>query len=180
MIAPLPSPAWLIQPLEKSHDRAHFDCGEPALDLFIQRLTRQQQEKHLGRTFVAVDAATSCRVIGYYTLSAGNIGFESLDPGLRERLPKYPIPVARIGRFAVDRTVQGQGLGHFLLKDGLLRIASLSTQIGINAVVVDAKHEKAKRFYRRFGFVEFQDAPLSLYLPLQTILQSLKQSAFSL
>ena len=110
----------------------------------------------------------------YYTLSAGNIGFESLDPGLRERLPKYPIPVARIGRFAVDRTVQGQGLGRLLLKDGLLRITSLSTQIGITAVVVDAKHEKAKRFYQRFGFVEFQDAPLSLYLSLQTVLRSLR------
>jgi ribosomal protein S18 acetylase RimI-like enzyme len=35
--------------------------------------------------------------------------------------------------------------------------------------LVDAKNERAASFYKRYGFQPFPDAPLRLYLPLETI-----------
>jgi len=164
---------WLIDPLGRDHDRASFDCGEPALDEFLKKLARQQQEKHVGRTFVAV-AAGSKRVLGFYTLSAGSIAAQSMPLELRRKIPKYPVPVARLGRLAVDLSVAGKGVGSALLRDALLRAARIATtEMGIVAVVVDAKNDAAKKFYERYGFIPFPDSPRSLFMMTATILAGL-------
>lgn len=159
---------WIIEPLNASFDRSQFDCGDEALNRFIRQFARQQQDKHLGQTRVAV-AEDTTRVMGFYTLSAGSIGFESLDESTRRHLPKYPVPVVRLGRLAVDKNAQGKGLGQKLLAHAFSTVAKISDQIGIAALVVDAKHEKASAFYRKLGFLVCQDAPLTLYLPTQTL-----------
>lgn len=159
---------WLIAPLDGSFERAQFDCGDEALNRFIRQYARQQQDKHLGQTRVAV-AEGSKQVIGFYTLSAGSIGFQSLDEQQRQKLPKYPIPAARLGRLAVDKSAQGQGLGHKLLAHAFTAVAEISANIGIAAIIVDAKDEKSATFYRRFGFMPCQDSSLALYLMTQTL-----------
>ncbi len=70
-----------------------------------------------------------------------------------KRLPHYPVPVALIGRLAVDRRYAGQGLGSMLLADAIDRVAFASQTLAVYAVVVDAKNDQARRFYERFGFV---------------------------
>jgi ribosomal protein S18 acetylase RimI-like enzyme len=161
---------WVIEPLVRDHQRSPFDCGEPVLDEFLKTLARQQQEKNVGRTFVAV-LPGSKRVLGFYTLSAGSIAARSMPADLRRKIPKYPVPVARLGRLAVDLSVEGKGLGSALLRDALLRTARIaSTEMGIVAVVVDAKNEAAKKFYERYGFIPFADSPLSLFMLTATIL----------
>lgn len=160
--------SWIIAPLDGSFERAQFDCGDGALNRFIRQYARQQQGKHLGQTRVAV-AEGSKKISGFYTLSAGSIGFQSLDEQLRRQLPKYPIPAARLGRLAVDKCAQGQGLGHKLLAHAFTAVAEISGKIGIAAVVVDAKDEKAAAFYRCFGFMSCQDQPLALYLMTETL-----------
>ena len=92
------TPTWVIEPLGRGHDRTSFHCDEPALNDFLRRLARQQQEKHVGRTFVAVPGPGAETVIGFYTLSAGSIQFEHLPADIQQRLPRYPVPVARLGR----------------------------------------------------------------------------------
>lgn len=164
--------SWVIEPLNASFDRSQFDCGDEALNRFIRQFARQQQDKHLGQTRVIV-AEGSIGIMGYYTLSAGSIGFESFEESMRRRLPKYPVPVARLGRLAVDKSVQGKGLGQKLLAHAFTTVAEISNQIGITALVVDAKHEKASAFYQKLGFLVCRDAPLTLYLPTQTLLAAI-------
>lgn len=90
---------------------------------------------------------------------------EQLPEPYQKRFPRYPVPVARLVRLAVDQQAQGSGLGKLLLMDALFRCDRLSAEIGSVGVVVDAKHERAQSFYRQFGFVEFPDSPLTMWLP---------------
>ena len=94
-------------------------------------------------------------------------GRASFPAGLK--LPRYPVPVLRIGRLAVDRGAQGQRLGRALARFALNLALELAGRVGIHAVVVDAKNAAAREFYGRLGFVAFRDAPLSLFLPVATL-----------
>lgn len=169
----LPSAKWQIEPLTKSHIRDHFDCGIEPLNVFLKTQARKQQEKYVGRTFVATSVDDSKKVLGFYTLSAGSIQFESLPLDLK--IPKYPVPVARLGRLAVDLSMKGQGLGGYLLWHALAKSALVaSEQMGLVAVVVDAKNDEAKIFYEKFGFVSLQGHTHTLCITIETILDAIK------
>lgn len=161
-----------IESLAKEHQVRSFDCGEPALNEYLQRFALKNSKKGVARTFVVV--LEGCRdVLGFYTLSAGSITFQNLPPDAAKGMPKYPVPVARLGRMGVHKDQQGTGLGTFLLSDAMNRVAQTSAEIGIFALIIDAKNEGVKAFYRKFGFIEFNDVPLSLFLPVNTILKSI-------
>jgi GNAT superfamily N-acetyltransferase len=160
-----------IELLAAQHRREGFDCGEPALNDFLRRQAGQQQRKGFGKTYVAL-ADDGVNVVGFVTVSAGQVAAEQLPPGLK--LPRYPVPMLRIGRLAVDRRNQGQGIGQDLLAFALRLALEFSQRVGLYAVVVDAKHDKAGAFYRRLGFVPTLDNPLCLFLPLSTLEKSNK------
>ena len=84
-------------------------------------------------------------------------------------MPRLDVPVVLLGRLAVDRSVQGQGLGSLLLIDALRRAQHLAEHVGIRAVEVDAIDEAARQFYSRFGFVPLLDDPNHLFLPMPVI-----------
>lgn len=149
--------------------REDFDCGVEALNDYLQRYARQNHIKNIARTFVALDHDN--RVLGYYSLASASIEFTSLPADYAKRLPKYPVPAARIARLAVDRTRQGQGIGARLLVDALKRILAASTDIGIKVVLVEAKNETARAFYHHYGFMELQDAPMTLFLLMDIIIR---------
>lgn len=157
---------YTIEPLTLAHRRAAFSCGEPALDEFIRQYARQQQARGLNRTYVAVTADRG-DIAGYYSINASSVLTAELPAGLK--LPRYPVPVLRIGRLAVDSRFQGQGLGQLLLRHSLTLALEMAQRVGIFAVVVDAKHAQAAVFYKKLGFVEFTSRPLSLYLLLATL-----------
>lgn len=159
-----------ITGLARHHDRNDFDCGEPALNTFLQRLARQQAERDFNRTYVACAQGES-RIQGYYAISSAAIDFDSWPASLR--LPRYPVPVARIGRLAVDVRSQGTGVGAALLRHAMVLAESLAQQIGLYVVVVDAKNEAAVAFYARYGFQRFSDQGLSLFLTTDVIRRAL-------
>ena len=141
-----------------------FDCEEESLNSYLKSFARQNVEKGLGRTFVAIKPPDP-NICGYYTLSSGSISFENVV----EKLPRYPVPTALLGRLAVDRDHKGAGLGRLLLVDALKRTVGVSDQLGIFAVEVFALNVQAKNFYLNYGFVEFRDQPMRLYIPIKTI-----------
>lgn len=158
--------------LERYHDRADFDCGEPALNTYLQRLAGQQAQRDFSRTYVAespseTNGDSTRRVRGFYAISSGSIDFKNLPAALK--LPRYPVPVARMGRLAVDLREQGHGVGAALLAHAMQLSATLAQQIGLYALVVDAKHEAAAAFYSRYGFQRFVDHELSLFLTTDVI-----------
>ena len=160
------SSEFLLVPLEKGHQRSEFDCGIESLNLFLKNYARQNDEKGLSRTFVAIRPGENT-VHGYYSLSAASVSFEQVP----EKLPRYPIPTAHIGRLAVDRSRQGSGLGEFLLIDALRRTVLLADTLGIFAVELYAINESAKSFYLRYGFTELADDPYHVYLSIRKIRQ---------
>ncbi|MDP2811557.1 MAG: GNAT family N-acetyltransferase [Rhodocyclaceae bacterium] len=161
-----------IELLAAGHRRDDFDCSDPALNDFLRRYARQQAERDFSRTYVAV-AEEGARILGFHSVSTGAIDFRNWPPGLR--LPRYPVPVARIGRLAVDARAQGAGVGSALLDHALRLSAALAGRIGLHAVVVDAKHSKAAAFYARYGFQRFRDDGLSMFLMMSVIRRLLDQ-----
>ena len=159
---------WRIGLLGRHHQRASFDCNEGSLNTFLRVHAGQNARKDISRTWVATPYESNL-VAGYYTLSSGGVSFVILPDEVARRLPRYPVPTAHLGRLAVDRRFQGQGLGGILLVDALKRILGIADQIGIHAVTVDALHDQAKRFYEANGFLTLRDDPRHLFLPLATI-----------
>lgn len=155
--------------LQKHHDRRTFDCGVESLTRYLQERAMQDMRNSVAVCYVS--CALSDNVVhGYATLSATTIEGTGLPSELVRKLPRYPLlPAALIGRLAVDRSVQGQGIGSFLLLDMLRRSVELQSQIGLMAVVVDAQDEPAALFYQRYGFRTLIDQPRRLFLTLATV-----------
>jgi predicted GNAT family N-acyltransferase len=168
---------WNFVPIHKKYQRDHFDCGYPALDDYIKKYAKQNHEKGIAKTFVAIEDSTSLKVDGFYTLSASTIEFESLPDISRKGLPAYPIPAILIGKLAVDSAAKGQGLGTELLVDALLRAVKASQDVAVFAVRVDAIDSTARDFYLKYEFIPFQDQPLSLFLPIKTIVREFAASS---
>lgn len=150
---------------DKTQQRQQFDCGIVELNLYVQQQISQDTKRNIAAPFVLLNEN---QVIGFYTLSASSVNLGDLPAELIKKLPKYPlVPVALLGRLAVDKNYQGQGLGDFLLMDALKRSRGLSEQIGIMAVVVDAINESASHFYQQYGFEQL--TANRLFLPIQNI-----------
>ena len=160
--------AWRIEPLASGHQRGEFSCGEASLDDFLRSRATQYEKRHLGRTYVAV-LPDDMKVYGYYALASGAVPVPTLPAKVAKKLPKHPVPVALLGRLAVDRAAQGRKLGEYLLLDALRRCLNLSRTIGLFAVEVVALDEQAKAFYLKYGFEPLSDSPLHLYLTMKTI-----------
>lgn len=118
--------------------------------------------------YVALDADR--RMAGFYTLSTASIEFDSAPDALKRHLAPYPIPAALIGRLAVDSRYQGKGAGRHLLAHALANVRRVASIAGLAAVVVDAKNGDAAAFYRRFGFLPFDDGGLRLFYPVSALM----------
>ena len=158
-----------IERLSKQYDRSTFSSGSPPLDSYFQRQVSQDARRRVLRCFVAVENDTE-QITGFYTLSALSIRLDSLPEERQREVPRYPlIPAALIGRLAIDESYQGQGLGGVLLADAFLRVSK--ADVGVYAMLVDAKDEAAESFYQRFGFERFKGKERKLYLPIATALK---------
>jgi GNAT superfamily N-acetyltransferase len=160
--------SWTVERLAKRHNRADFSCGDESLDSYHKKYASQNERLNVSRHYVAVDAESAV-VRGYYTLSAGSVGWDTLPDDARKKLPKYPVPVAHLGRLAVDRSMQGRGLGEFLLLDALARVLRVTNELAIQAVELVAATETAIRFYERYGFLSLVDDERHLYVSVTTL-----------
>jgi GNAT superfamily N-acetyltransferase len=153
-------------PLTPDHDLSGFDCGVAALDDWLKQRALKN-ESRFSRTYVA---CAGNRVAAYYCLSAGAVERTAAPGPLRRNAPDA-IPVSIIGRLAVSRDHAGHGLGADLLADALGRIAVVSASIGIGAVLVHAKDDRARRFYLACAeFIEYPADSRILFLPIETVI----------
>lgn len=161
-------PAWDIQRLDRSHDRSQFDCGNASLNDWLQQLAGQFDRRDLARTYIA-SFPGDARVLGYYAISNHRVSYAALPADEARGLPHIDVPVVLLGRLAVDRSTQGQGLGGFLLLDSFRRALHIAEQIGLRAIEVDAVDEAARQFDLRYGFRPLLDDPRHLFLSMQVI-----------
>jgi GNAT superfamily N-acetyltransferase len=152
--------------LGEAHDLSGFDSGQPVLDNWLRGFARHAQANRTGRTFVwrAADGV----VVAYFTLAAHEVVKGEL-PGRIGRGGPDRVPAALLARLALDRRLQGQGLGARLLVDALGRIIEASRRVAVRVVVVDAIDDRAAAFYRQFGFVSIPDHPHRLYQKMSDI-----------
>ena len=160
---------WREEPIARRHNRQEFDCGVPELNTYLARYARQNHEAGGAKTFVAVSAGETARILGFYSISPGAIEFSRAPPELSRHLGRYELPVFRLGRLAVSRTIQGRGLGGELLAAAARRALAVAAEVGGIALAIDAKDAKAAAWYERFGAVRLLDDPLKLVLPLATV-----------
>ena len=154
------------------HDRTGFDCGEPSLNRYLHELAAQHHRAGVATTHVLVENTSPSTILGYYSLAAAQLSLGELAPADKRRLPRHPVPVARLARLAVALGEQNHGLGEALLQDVVKRCLGLRWELGIHALLVDALHERAAAFYRRYGFCATAADALTLYLPLGNAGQS--------
>jgi len=119
-----PERGWFITRLGREHDRATFDCGHAALNDWLKQQAGQFDQRDLARTFVAVRGGERT-VLGYYAISSHGVRRADLPDDQAKGLPRIDVPVVLLGQLAVDRSVQGQGLGSLLLIDALKRSEDL-------------------------------------------------------
>jgi GNAT superfamily N-acetyltransferase len=152
-------------PLEGSHDRGVFDCGAPALNLYLRNYALQNQKRGIVRNYVTTHKDDKI-VVAYYSLVYASLDQKLLPPKLVKGLGKYDIPIMLLARLAVDRRDQGKGLGKALLKDAILRTMQAAQIAGLKLLLVHAKDQAAADFYRQHGFEQVPGDPLKLFLPV--------------
>jgi GNAT superfamily N-acetyltransferase len=156
-----------IHPLQSHHDTETFCCGNDALDKWLQRVAKQHLSKGISRTYVVEDAERPGAVQGFYSLTVGEAQTAKLPATVAKALPRK-IPIVLLARLGVDTRAQGQGLGAILLIDALLRTVRVAEEVGIAAIMVDAKDAHAASFYQHFGFEPLPDSPHQLVLTVKT------------
>jgi len=167
-------PAWHEEPISKRHDREAFDCGEPALNEFLQRHARKSHDLGGAKTFLAIDDGDNKTILGFYSLSPASVEYARAPEIVRRGLARYDVPAFRLARLAVDRKVQGQGLGGQLLLAAGRRCLLAAAEVGGVALLIDAKNEKVASWYTSYGAVPLADTRLTLLLPLATVDAALK------
>jgi GNAT superfamily N-acetyltransferase len=164
-----------IRALREADERSAFRSGDPDLDRFFLRFAAQNQFRHyVGVTYVAVDEA---RILGFATVAPGHLEIEGLPAAARKAVPRYPLPVLRLARLAVDQGAQGQGLGAQLMRFVLELALRMAADFGCVGVVVDAKRG-AVEFYAGHGFIaldavhgqsDARPRPTAMFLALRAI-----------
>jgi GNAT superfamily N-acetyltransferase len=157
----------MLQPpslLDEAHRLDALDCGVDSLNDWLKRRARADQVSGASRTYVVTDEEG--RVAGYYCLASGALTLAQAPGGVRRNMPD-PIPMAILGRLAVDRNWQGHGLGAALLRDAVERTRAASNILGIRGLLVHALSDDAKAFYERYGFVASPARPMLLVMSLK-------------
>jgi len=151
-----------IELLAKTHDRGGFDCGSEPLNLFLKHTARQHAERGISRTFVLVEEAAAAPkpIVGFFSLNLCQIKSQSLTPQEAKKLPR-DVAGVRLGRLAVSKTHQRQGIGKALLVAAMGKFVEIFNTAGGIGLFVDAKDQDAKRYYEQFGFVAMPSNELS-------------------
>lgn len=143
-----------------------FDCGQAALNQFLQRYALVNQKANSAQTYVCCQGDV---VVGFYSLVVGSVDPQSTPSRVMKGLARHPVPVMILARLAVDKEHQGKKLGQALLKNALLRTAQAADIAGIRCLLVHAKDDAARRWYEGWEFEPSPTDPYHLFLMLKDI-----------
>ena len=161
-----------VSELSGRHDRASFDCGNAELNSYLRESAGQHIRKSLARVYVVCEENDPGRIVAYYSPNVCEIRSEELPESFRKKFPRR-IPAVRLGRLAVARANQRQGVGELMLFDAMRNVGQVDAIVGAVALLVDAKDEAARRFYLKYGFLALPDRPLTLILPISRVKEAL-------
>jgi GNAT superfamily N-acetyltransferase len=160
--------AWHEEPILKKHDRKSFDCGDPSMNDFLQRYARQGHDSGSAKTFLAIDNEDNKNILGFYSLAPGAVAYADTPETVRRSHARHDVPGFRLARIATDLRWQGQGLGGQLLAAAARRCLRAAAEVGGVVLIIDAKGERAARWYTNYGAVPLGQQPLTLVMSLAT------------
>jgi len=167
---------WHEEPIHKKHDREAFDCGDEALNQFVKQYARKSHELGGAKTFLAIGDSDNKTIFGFYSLCPASVEYARTPEIVRRGLARHDVPGFRLARLAVDRKLQGQGIGGQLLLAAGRRCLLASAEVGGVALVIDAKNERAAAWYAGYGALPLLDTTRTLLLPLATMESALKRA----
>lgn len=158
--------------LGPDHSLEAFDCGVGSLSSWLREHARAAAGAGSARTYVLGDTEQG-RVVGFHALCAASVSRQEATERALRGMPRHPIPAVLLARLAVDRSVQGRGLGAFLLRDAMARSLAASAQLGVRVMLVHALDEGARDFYLHHGFEPSSTDPMNLQLMVKDVRASL-------
>ncbi|HEV2469446.1 MAG TPA: GNAT family N-acetyltransferase [Candidatus Sulfotelmatobacter sp.] len=174
-MATLPGNKFRFEPLGARHDRAAFSCEHERLNTYLKQQAGQDIRKRVAAVYVLTPDGKT--IAGYYTLSQYAINAGDLPEELVRnlRLPKYDkLPATLLGRLARSGEFKGAGLGEMLLMDALKKALDHSWSVASMAIVVDSKDERARSFYKSYGFIDLPEHASRLFIPMKTVEELLR------
>ena len=160
-----------IKDIQQKSALKKFNCDVDALNEFLSRYALKNDKIGIGKTFVALDNQE--KIVGYFTLATAQVAYQEIPENYRGKLPKYPIPALRIARLAIDKELQGKGIGRWLLAQAFIKIVQVADVTGIYFIVVAAK-ETSKAFYEHYGFIKFNDKELTYFILVDTVRKAIQ------
>jgi GNAT superfamily N-acetyltransferase len=157
----------LVEKLTVHHQVRDFKCGKNSLDLFIRRDALRNQRVDSTQTYVVHQTNV---VMAYYSLAFSSVRLEDSPDSIQTAMPpRYLVPVMLFARFAVDKRMQGRGIGTALLKDAFLRTVAASEIGGLAGILVDAIDDKMVTFYKSYGFSECPAGERKLMIAMKDV-----------
>lgn len=153
-----------------------FDCGVPVLNDWLQKHAWPSHQGGGARVYVAVDP-TQNLIAAYFCLSAAQVDRAAVPRRVSQGMGQSPVPVVLIGRFGVDKSFQGSGIGTFMVRHAFGETLKTAQLVGVRAVMVDAKDQDAANFYERLGFTAPVNDPLRLFIMIKDVKRSLAAAA---
>ncbi len=163
-----------IRLLTPQDNRKNFSCGNIELDYYFQKFAGQNQFKnYIGSNYIIIEDAN---ILGFMSVSTGEIYKQSLPSGDAKKLPNYPLPVIKLTRLGVNIHFQKKGIGQLLIKHALELALEQKKIFGCIGILVDAK-EDAVGYYKKLGFIQLDEILKTntalMYLSIKTIEKSL-------
>lgn len=156
------------------HDVADFDCGVPSLNDWLKQHGRAAAAIGSAQPYVVTDASDGGRLVGYHAITAAAVTHAQATARARKGMPRHPIPAVLLSRLAVDRAVQGRGIGAGLLRDAMLRTVSVAEELGVRVLLVHALDDNARAFYERYGLQPSPTDPHNLQIVVKDIKATLQ------
>lgn len=145
---------------------------------FLRRFARQSHDQNAAKTFCAIDDSASERILGFYTIAPSAVAHETVPEAMTRGLARHEVSGFKLARLATDGTVARQGLGGQLLAAAALRCLRLAGEGGGILLIIDAKSERAARWYASYGAEYLQGSELTLVMPLATFAADLRDKGY--
>jgi len=152
-------------------DYKTFDCNNEMINTFVQRSLKKRVKKHLSQAYVLLEDDI---FVGFYTLDTFAITRDMFETEQKPSALPPVVPVIKLGMLAVDKKIQGQGIGKRLLRDALLKVAEISELAGCAGIYLLAEKD-AVVFYESLGFITIKKAiPSPMFLSIDQVLDAVE------
>jgi GNAT superfamily N-acetyltransferase len=141
---------------------------------FLHRYARQSHESGAAKTFLAIENADNNTILGFYSIAPGALAYADTPDTVRRGLARHDVPGFRLARIATDLRWQGQGLGGQFLVAAARRCLRAAAEVGGIVLIIDAKNDRAARWYTNYGAMPLSNRPLTLVMPLATFTADLR------